>query len=61
MKALDKIVQKHYVQITDLSKLKDIGGAQMWNGEWWMPLEGCDTLSNLIDDIEFFINITCLL
>lgn len=48
-----KIVQKHYEVIEGADAIKNCDGAQMWQGKWWMPLSGCDTLSNLIDDLEY--------
>ena len=46
------IVRKHYDQIEDP---KGADGAQMWNGQWWMPLWGCDTLDNMLADMAYAI------
>ena len=50
-KVVADVVRKNYILIEDLSAIKDVDGAQMWDGQWWMPIFGCDTLDNLIDDL----------
>ena len=45
---IDKLVLKHFIPIEDP---KNCEGAQMWNLQWWMPLTGCDTLQNLVEDL----------
>ena len=47
---LDAIVRKHYNEIADPT---GVDGAQMWNGKWWMPLWGCDTLQTMLEDFEY--------
>ena len=47
---LAAVVRKHYNPIEDP---KGCDGAQMWNGQWWMPLWGCDTLDNMLDDMAY--------
>lgn len=49
---LATVAKKHYDQVT---MVKDVDGAQMWNGRWWAPIWGCDTLGNLLDDLEHAI------
>lgn len=49
---LAAVVRKHYNAIGDP---KGADGAQMWNGQWWMPLWGCDTLDNMLDDIAYAV------
>lgn len=49
---LAAVVRKHYDPIEDP---KGCDGAQMWNGQWWMPLRGCDTLDNMLDDMAYAI------
>jgi len=49
---LAAVVRKHYNQIENP---KDVDGAQMWNGQWWMPLWGCDTLDHMLDDMAYAI------
>lgn len=48
-KLLDAVVCKHYNEITDPT---GVDGAQMWNGRWWMPLWGCDTLQTMLEDLQ---------
>lgn len=48
---LEGIVKRHYDVVTDPEIIKNCDGMQQYNGQWWMPLEGCDTLSNLLFDI----------
>lgn len=50
---LSNVISKHYEEITDPSHVDEIAGAQMWNGKWWTPLWGCDTLSNMFDDLVY--------
>ena len=45
---MDALVKRHYVAI---GNPKGVDGAQMWEGKWWAPLWGCDTLSALLNDI----------
>lgn len=52
MALLAAVVRKHYNPIEDP---KGCDGAQMWNGQWWMPLWGCDTLDNMLDDMAYAI------
>jgi len=49
---LAAVARKHYNQIEDP---KGCDGAQMWNCQWWMPLTGCDTLSNMLDDMAYAV------
>lgn len=51
---IEELVKKHYAPITDPEAIKNCDGAQMWNNQWWMPLSGCDTLQNLIEDLSAF-------
>ena len=51
---LAAVVRKHYNPIEDP---KGCDGAQMWNGQWWMPLWGCDTLDNMRDDMAYAIEL----
>lgn len=30
----------------------DTEGEQMWNGKWWRPKWGCDTLDHLIEAVH---------
>ena len=52
MELLAAVVRKHYNPIEDP---KGCDGAQMWNGQWWMPLWGCDTLDNMLDDMAYAV------
>ena len=45
---MDNLVKRHYVAIDDP---KGVDGAQMWEGKWWAPLWGCDTLGALLNEI----------
>ena len=49
---LAAVVRKHYNPIEDP---KGVDGPQMWNCQWWMPLWGCDTLENMLDDMAYAI------
>lgn len=49
---LAAVVRKHYQPINDAKAIRECDGAQQLNGQWYMPLWGCDTLANLIEDIE---------
>lgn len=44
---IDDIVRKHFIPIDH----PYMEGSQMWNKQWWMPLTGCDTLQNLVEDL----------
>ena len=44
--AAEKFVRRHYEPIENP---KDVDGAQMWNGQWWLPIWGCDTLDHIVD------------
>lgn len=48
-KLLCEVVRKHYVPIADP---KECAGAQLLDGEWRMPVYGCDTLQNMLDDLK---------
>jgi hypothetical protein len=48
---LVSVVNKHYQPITGAEAIK-CDGAQQLNGQWLMPLSGCDTLANMLEDIE---------
>lgn len=50
---LAAIIRKHFDLIKDP---RGCDGAQMWEGQWWMPLRGCDTLSDMFDDIVYAID-----
>lgn len=50
---LAAVVLKHYQSINDEKAIREGDGAQQLNGQWYMPLFGCDTLANLIEDIEY--------
>lgn len=45
---LEKIVRRSY-EITE--NPQDVEGAQMWRGQWWAPIWGCDTLDHILDDV----------
>ena len=49
---LAAVAQKHYNPISDPT---GVDGAQMWNGQWWMPLWGCDTLDSMLDDMAYAV------
>lgn len=49
---LAAVVQKHYQPITGSEAIK-CDGAQQMNGQWWMPLWGCDTLDHLLEDVDY--------
>jgi hypothetical protein len=49
---LAAVVRKHY---NPIENPQGVDGAQMRNGQWWMPLWGCDTLDNMLDDIAYAI------
>lgn len=49
---IENIVKRNYKLVTGAADVKDIDGAQMWKGQWWMPYWGCDTLDHLIDDLN---------
>lgn len=48
-KLLFEVVRKHYVPIADP---KGCDGAQLLDGEWVMPRWGCDTLQNMIEELQ---------
>lgn len=43
------IVDRHYYQVKDPS---GVDGAQVWDGRWWAPIWGCDTLAAMLDDMR---------
>jgi hypothetical protein len=45
---INGIVRKHFVPI---DHPEDCEGSQLWDSQWWMPLTGCDTLQNLVEDL----------
>lgn len=49
---IEDIVKRSYEQVKDSASVKNIDGAQMWQGQWWMPLWGCDTLDHLVDALN---------
>ncbi len=49
---LAAVVRRHYNAIENP---KGVDGAQMWNGQWWMPLWGCDTLDQMLADMAYAI------
>lgn len=49
---IENIVKRSYELISDTADVKNVDGAQMWEGQWWMPLWGCDTLDHLVDDLK---------
>ena len=49
---LAAVVQKHYQPITGAEAIK-CAGAQQMDGQWWMPLWGCDTLDHLLEDVDY--------
>ena len=49
---LAAVVQKHYSPISDPT---GVDGAQMWDGRWWMPLGGCDTLDSMLGDMAYAV------
>lgn len=46
---MEALVLRHFVACENAHKAS---GAQMLNGQWLMPLTGCDTLGNMLDDLE---------
>ena len=51
-KLLSAVARKHFMRVDDPA---ECSGAQMWDGQWWVPLTGCDTLSNMLDDMIYAI------
>ena len=47
---LAEVVRKHHDEVGYLATSSN---DQHWNGKWWMPLEGCDTLENMLDDMVY--------
>ena len=48
---LDTILQRHYQCVPSGEEMPP--DAQLVNGHWVMPLDGCDTLQAVINDIEW--------
>ena len=49
---LIRAVLKSYEPIDEHADMREIDGAQLFEGRWMMPVWGCDTLQKLIDDIS---------
>jgi hypothetical protein len=49
---LIRAVLKSYEPIDENADMREIDGAQLFEGRWLMPTWGCDTLQKLIDDIK---------
>jgi len=45
--AIEELIRKHYTPVIQPGE-----GAQMFDGQWWMPKWGCDTLEHLIEDFQ---------
>lgn len=48
---LNILVNKNYL-VSNLESI-ECDGAQQIDGEWYIPLLGCDTLDHLLDDIDY--------
>lgn len=48
---IEKLIMKNFELIV---KGEDTGceGSQLIDGKWYMPLWGCDTIQNILDEIE---------
>jgi hypothetical protein len=49
---IESVVRKHY-ELTD--DPVNIDGTQLWRGKWYSPVEGCDTLEAIVDDLVYAI------
>lgn len=50
---LEKIIEKHFIPTSTPTQNPD---AQFFDKKWWIPMEGCDTLERLVEDLEHFIS-----
>lgn len=48
--SLKEIILKHYEKIVN-AEVPYADGAMLFDGEWYFPRFGCDTLQNLADDL----------
>jgi len=46
---IDTLVSSHYEHI---EAPLNVDGEQFYNGSWWAPIDGCDTLQSMMEDLE---------
>jgi hypothetical protein len=49
---IKKLVLKNFELIEKQDGFIYCDDAQLIDGEWYLPLWGCDTIQNILDDIE---------
>ena len=47
-----KLVMKNFELIKEEEIIGECEGAQLIDDKWYMPLWGCDTIQNILDDVE---------
>jgi hypothetical protein len=46
-----KLIMLNFERIDGRENINVCDGAQLINGEWYMPIWGCDTIQNILDGI----------
>ena len=49
-KEFKELVMKNFELIKGEEIIGECEGAQLIDGKWYMPLGGCDTIQNILDD-----------